>query len=169
MSCGEILRMPEVIANTSPIQYLFQLGLLDLLPELYGEVFVPEGVVLELRSGVDRGVSLPDLNVLSWLRIRKARSAAVLPLAAGLGAGEREVLALALEIEDPLVILDDSLARRFAHRLSLPLTGTLGLLLKAKQRRRIESIKPYLDRLESLRFRLDLSTRSSVLALAQEG
>jgi predicted nucleic acid-binding protein len=160
--------MPEVIANTSPIQYLFQLGLLNILPELYGEVFVPDGVILELRSGVNRGVSLPDLDSLSWLRIRKARSAAVLILAAGLGVGEREVLALALEIEDPLVILDDSLARRFAQRLSLPLTGTLGLLLKAKQRGRIESVKPYLDRLESLRFRLDLSTRSSVLALAQE-
>ncbi|MEA2560727.1 MAG: hypothetical protein QOH06_2231 [Acidobacteriota bacterium] len=161
--------MPEVIANTSPIQYLFQLGILDLLPELYGEVFVPEGVILELRSGVNRGVLLPDLDSLSWLRIRKARSAAVLPLAAGLGAGEREVLALALEIEDSLVILDDSLARRFAQRLSLPLTGTLGLLLKAKQRRRVESVKPYLDRLESLGFRLDSSTRSNVLALAQEG
>lgn len=161
--------MPEVIANTSPIQYLFQLGLLDLLPELYGEVFVPDGVVLELRSGVDRGVSLPDLDSLGWLRIRKARSAPVLILAAGMGAGEREVLALALEIDDPLVILDDSLARRFAQRLNLPLTGTLGLLLKAKQRGRIESVKPYLDRLESLRFRLDPSTRSSVLALAQEG
>ncbi|MFL6197697.1 MAG: DUF3368 domain-containing protein [Thermoanaerobaculia bacterium] len=161
--------MPEVIANTSPLQYLFQLGLLDLLPELYGEVSVPEGVVLELRSGVDRGVSLPELDGLSWLRIRKARSAPVLILAAGMGAGEREVLALALEIENPLVILDDSLARRFAQRLNLPLTGTLGLLLKAKERRWIESVEPYLDRLESLRFRLDASTRSSVLTLAGEG
>ena len=160
--------MPEVIANTSPLQYLFQLGLLDLLPELYAEVVVPEGVILELRSGVERGVSLPDLDSLSWLRIRKPRSEAVLPLAAGMGAGERQVLALALESKDPLIILDDSLARRFAQRLSIPLTGTLGLLLKAKQRRRIESVKPYLDRLESLGFRLDRSTRSSVLTLAQE-
>jgi len=47
--------MPEVITNTSPLQYLFQLDLLDLLPQLYQEVLVPEGVVRELRSGVDRG------------------------------------------------------------------------------------------------------------------
>ncbi len=33
--------MPEIISNTSPIQYLFQLGLLDLLPRLYGRVLVP--------------------------------------------------------------------------------------------------------------------------------
>lgn len=160
--------MPEVIVNTSPLQYLFQLGLLDVLPQLYGEVLAPEGVVRELRSGIDRGVSLPDLDSLEWLRIRQVRSAAVLPLAAGLGSGEREVLALALESGDALVILDDSLARRFAQRLRLTSTGTLGLLLRAKQVGRIEFIKPHIAHLELLGFRLDASTRSSVLSLAGE-
>lgn len=160
--------MPEVIVNTSPLQYLFQLGLLDLLPRLYGEVMAPEGVIRELRSGIDRGVSLPDLDSLDWLRIRQVRSAAVLPLAAGLGIGEREVLALALESRDALVILDDSLARRFAQRLRLASTGTLGLLLKAKQVGRIEFIKPQIAHLELLGFRLDASTRSGVLRLAGE-
>ncbi len=160
--------MPEVIVNTSPLQYLFQVDLLDLLPELYGEVLIPEGVVAELRSGIKRGVVLPDLTSLTWLRARGTRSATVLPLAAGLGLGEREVLALALEMDDPLVILDDGLARRFAQRLRLRLTGTLGLLLKAKQLGRIESIRPYVDRLEALGFRLDPVTRGSVLLLANE-
>lgn len=160
--------MPEVIANTSPLQYLFQLDLLDLLPQLYEEVLVPEGVVRELRSGVDRGVPLPDLRSLSWLRIRNVKNTAVLPLVAGLGLGEREVLALALELDSPLVVLDDALARRFAQRLNLALTGTLGLLLRAKQCGRIERIRPYLDRLEALRFRLDSSTRAGVLELAEE-
>jgi len=160
--------MPEVIANTSPLQYLFQLDLLDFLPHLYGEVLVPEGVVRELRSGVDRGVPLPDLRSFAWLRVCKVKGAAVLPLAVGLGLGEREVLALALELDSPLVILDDALARRFAQRLDLPLTGTLGLLLKAKQQGRIDGVRPYLDRLEALRFRLDAATRASVLALAYE-
>ena len=161
--------MPEVITNTSPLQYLFQLDLLDLLPQLYQEVLVPEGVVRELRSGVDRGVSLPDFSSLTWLRVRKVRSAAVLPLAAGLGLGEREVLGLALELDSPLVILDDAVARRFARRLNLPLTGTLGLLLKAKQCGRIDQVGPYLDRLEALRFRLDATTRAGILELANEG
>ena len=160
--------MPEVVANTSPIQYLFQLGLLDCLPQLYGVVFIPEAVAQELRNGFARGVPLPDLRSLSWLRACTVKSRAVLPLAAGLGAGEREVLALALELERPLVILDDGLARRFAQRLRLPLTGTLGLLLKAKQNRTIERMAPYLARLEALGFRLDASTRADVLELAGE-
>ncbi len=160
--------MPEVIADTSPLQYLFQLDILDFLPRLYGEVLVPEGVVRELRSGMDRGVPLPDLRSLTWIRICRVKGAAVLPLVAGLGMGEREVLALALEREAPLVILDDALARRFAQRQDLPLTGTLGLLLKAKQQGRIDKVRPYLDRLEALRFRLDASTRVGVLELAHE-
>ena len=160
--------MPEVIANTSPIQYLYQLDLLDFLPQLYGEVLVPEGVVRELQNGARLGVSLPNITSLSWLRTRSVKSAPVLPLAAGLGAGEREVLALAVEVDSPLVILDDALARRFAQRLNLPLTGTLGLLLKAKQQKRIERVGPYLRRLEALRFRLDASTRGAVLELANE-
>ncbi len=155
--------MPEVIADTSPLQYLFQLGLLQLLPEFYGEVLVLRGVALEVRSGAARGVALPDLESLSWLRVCEVQSTAVLALAAGLGKGEREVLALAVERADPLVILD-----RFAVRLRLPLTGTMGLLLKAKQAGRIEAIRPYLDRLEALRFRLDGATRTSVLGLAEE-
>jgi predicted nucleic acid-binding protein len=160
--------MPEVIANTSPLQYLFQLGLLQLLPDFYAEVSVPAGVVQEVHSGITRGVALPDLDSLPWLRICEARNAALLPLAVSLGAGEREVLALAVERVDPLVILDDALARRFAVRLRLRLTGTLGLLLKAKETGRIESVRPYLDRLEDLSFRLDGATRRSVLTLANE-
>lgn len=95
-------------------------------------------------------------------------NAALLPLVPDLGAGEREVLALALERSNPLVILDDGLARRFAQRLEIALTGTLGLLLKAKQVGRVERIEPLLDRLEALNFRLDPETRAHVLRVAGE-
>jgi predicted nucleic acid-binding protein len=160
--------MPEAIADTSPLQYLFQLDLLDLLPALYQQVLIPEAVVREIAAGRSRGVALPTLESLAWIRIRMVGSAAVLPMVTDLGAGEREVLALAVELAHPLVILDDALARRFARRLEIPLTGTLGLLLKAKQIARIERVVPYLDRLEDLNFRLDMTTRASVLKLAGE-
>ena len=160
--------MPEAIADTSPLQYLFQLDLLDLLPSLYGQVLVPEAVARELAAGRTRGVSLPDLKDLSWITTRRIASARVLLMAPDLDAGEREVLALAVEISDPLVILDDALARRFARRLELPLTGTLGLLLKAKQIGKIGQIKPVLEKLDNLGFRLDERTRASVLEIAGE-
>ena len=160
--------MREVISNTSPLQYLYQLDLLDLLPALYGEVLVPAGVVSEIAAGCSRGVSLPHLEALPWLHVCEVGTPALLSLIPDLGAGEREVLALALEKPGALVILDDSQARRLAERLELGLTGTLGLLLKAKQIGRIDRVRPYISRLESLNFRLDDLTRLNILKLAGE-
>jgi predicted nucleic acid-binding protein len=116
--------MPEVIVDTSPLQYLHQLGLLDLLPELYGKVLIPESVVREIAAGHGLGVALPELKTLGWIEVREVSGLSVLPLVSDLGAGEREVLALALEAADPLVVLDDALARRVAKRLELRMTGT---------------------------------------------
>ncbi|HEY4563726.1 MAG TPA: DUF3368 domain-containing protein [Thermoanaerobaculia bacterium] len=125
-------------------------------------------MVREIAAGRALGVALPELNTLPWIKVRRVAGLAVLPLVSDLGAGEREVLALALEADQPLVVLDDALARRVARRLDLALTGTLGLLLKAKQAGRIARLEPLLDRLEALNFRLDPDTRLSVLRLAGE-
>lgn len=130
---------------------------------------MPEAVVREIAVGRTRGVDLPNLDVLPWVIVRRVEGRAILPLVSDLGAGEREVLALALERTHPLVILDDFLARRVAQRLELTMTGTLGLLLKGKQSGRIDRLEPLLNQLEDLRFRLDTATRALVLKLAGEG
>ena len=58
--------MAETICNTSPLQYLFQVDLLNLLPSLYGEVIVPEAVLVEIADGRRQGVVLPDIESLPW-------------------------------------------------------------------------------------------------------
>jgi len=87
--------VPEVISNTSPLQYLHQTGCLGFLPSLYSEVIVPVGVVRELTVGRDLGTDLPIVEKLPWVRVRGVSNERLLPLAADLGQGEREVLALA--------------------------------------------------------------------------
>ncbi len=89
--------MPELICNTSPLQYLHQIGLLNVLPSLVKEVLVPPAVVCELEAGKVLGVELPDLSSEKWVVVRGPASKAALPLVTDLGAGESEVLALALE------------------------------------------------------------------------
>jgi predicted nucleic acid-binding protein len=158
----------EVISNTSPLQYLFQAELLDLLPALYGTIVVPGGVAAELAEGRVRGIALPDPTLLPWAHVRVTPNAALLQLAADLDRGEREVIAIAKQAADPLAILDDGLARRYARLLGIPFTGTLGVLLKAKSAGRLALVSPVLDRLESLRFRFDPETRAAVLRLANE-
>lgn len=161
--------MPEtVISDTTPLQYLHQLGCLELLPTFYGSLMVPEGVVAELAVGRAQGVFLPDLHTLSWLHIQPAPHLPILPLAADLGRGERETLALAVEHPGALALLDDGLARQFARHLGVAFTGTLGILLKAKQQGHVAAVQPRLDQLQRLGFWLDASTRASVLRLAGE-
>ena len=160
--------MPVVICNTSPIQYLYQADLLELLPTLAGQVYVPEAVVAELQEGQRRNVLLPALEDLSWLIVRPVRDRTLLPLVTHLGDGEKEVLALGLETQDPLLLLDDRDARRYAQTLGLEITGTLGLLLRAKERGILGAVRPVLDRLQALRFRLNAKTRQMVLKRAGE-
>ncbi|MEQ8957799.1 MAG: hypothetical protein RLP02_07755 [Coleofasciculus sp. C2-GNP5-27] len=62
--------MPEVITDTSPIQYLYQTNLLNLLPSLYNQIIMPQGVAEELAQGRSLGVALPEPGLLSWITIR---------------------------------------------------------------------------------------------------
>ena len=160
--------MPVVICDTSPIQYLYQIDFLELLPTLAGQVYVPEAVAAELKEGRRRNVLLPALEDLSWLIVRPVRDRTLLPLVTHLGDGEKEVLALGLETQDALLLLDDRDARRYAQTLELEISGTLGLLLRAKERGILDAVQPVLDRLQALRFRLNTRTRQMVLKRAGE-
>lgn len=160
--------MPEVISDTSPLQYLFQTDRLDLLPALYGRVLVPGGVAEEIQRGRELGVVLPELSVLDWIQIESVTELPVKLLAADLGLGEREVLGLAKSRPDSLAVLDDALARRHARLLGVSFTGTLGILLKAKAVGLLESVAPVVTQLTQLGFRLDPTTQRAVLRLAEE-
>ncbi|MGA2936559.1 MAG: DUF3368 domain-containing protein [Syntrophobacteraceae bacterium] len=160
--------MPDVICNTSPIQYLYQANFLHILHELYGLIAIPVGVFTELDAGRISGISLPDVKSLSWLSVRYVREQTLLQMVSGLGAGEKQVLALALENPGSLAILDDLMARRYASFLGIRFTGTLGILLKAKEKRLLQAVAPVLGQLEALHFRLDPKTPDAVLKLAKE-
>jgi len=160
--------LSEVICNTSPLQYLYQLGMLHVFQALAGRIIVPPAVVHELAVGRAQGVSLPDPTVLEWITVRPPASTAVLPLVMDLGPGETEVLALALESTDAIVILDDALARQMATALAIRFRGSLGLLLDAKQAGLVSAIAPLLDQLQALGFHLNAETRKLILGLASE-
>lgn len=159
--------MTEIVVDTTPLQYLHQLGLLRLLDALFTRVIVPEGVAAELDVGRAAAADVPDVRRLGWVEVRLPRSL-VHTFTDRLGRGEREVLALVLEIPGALAVLDDGEARREAMKLGLDLTGTVGILARARRAGLIESVKPLLDRLEELRFRLDPVTRRDALELAGE-
>jgi predicted nucleic acid-binding protein len=85
-----------------------------------------------------------------------------------LDRGEAEVLALALEQQADLVILDERLARHHARRLGLPLTGTLGVLLRAKQQGLVPSVRILVDELQRSGIWLSARVVDEALSLAGE-
>jgi len=161
--------MPElVISNTSPLFYLHRLRRLDLLQKLYGRITVPAAVVNELKAGRDQGEEAPDVAHYDWIEVRPVRVPELIRLITDLGPGEAEVLALALEEAGSLVILDDHLAREVAKLQNVRITGTAGVLLKAKQEGPISAVAPLLDQLTQLDFRLGDAVKASLLRLVQE-
>jgi len=161
--------LPDLICDTSVIQYLHQLRHLQLLRKLADRIIIPPAVADELSAGRALGIDLPDLSEVLWLDVQKPVSVAALPLINDLGPGETQVLMLALELEGVIAVLDDRLAREIAKTLELKYTGTLGILLDAKRTGYITEVSPLLDQLEALRFRIAPSTRQLILELADEG
>lgn len=160
--------MPEIISDTSALQYLHQADHLNLLRLLYGRIVVPEAVAAEITEGRALGYSLPELSTLEWVQIEPVVGRRLLALATDLGKGEREVLGLATERPEATALLDDGLARRVADHLGISFTGTLGVLLRAKAEGHLDRVKPIVDRLQSLGFHLDDTTRAAILELAGE-
>jgi predicted nucleic acid-binding protein len=160
--------VPDVISDTSVVQYFFQVGLLDLLFTLYQEIAIPEAVASELAEGRLHGIDLPDAESMSRFNVLRVSVPQPILGLKSLGRGEREVLALALISPAALVLLDDAVARQHARTLGLRFTGTLGILLKAKQAGLLIEIGSILDKLESKGFRLDKKTRAAMVKLAEE-
>ena len=160
--------MHEAICDTSPIQYLHQIGFLHLLAEFYTRTIAPPAVADELERGRAIGIDLPDVRALPWLTIQVPEGLDKVPSAADLGAGEKEVLALGTQVPGAVVILDERLGRLHAEALKLTFTGTLGILLRAKVEGRIPRIEPLLEHLGRLGFRLSAKTHAAVLRQAGE-
>lgn len=161
--------MPElIISNTSPLFYLYRLGHLELLQKLYGHIVIPEAVVDELEAGREQGEEVPNITKYDWIEVRSCHVPRLVQLITDFGAGEAQVLALALEEPNSLVILDERLAREVANLQNLHVTGTAGVILKAKQMGFISAVRPLLDRLLQLDFRLSDAVTVTILKLAQE-
>ena len=122
-----------VIADTSPINYLVIIQQADLLPHLFGQVFIPPAVWDELN---DPDTPAPVRAWLSqcpsWLQVQPLRSPPDVQLD-DLDEGEREAIALAEELHADEILIDELSARKEAARRKLSFIGTLGILRRAAQ------------------------------------
>ena len=157
-----------VVSNTSPLLYLYQVGHLDLLRELYGRIRIPSAVRMELQAGAKQGVAVPDASALEWIDEQVLTDRILLPAVVDLGPGEAEAIALALSFPDSLLILDDRLGRRIARLSGVTYTGTLGVLLKAQQVGLLPSVAPVIEQLRETTMHLTPELIEMVLKDAGE-
>ena len=132
--------MLKIVSNTTPILSLLSVDRLDLLGKIYGRVFIPHGVYQEIERGKDKHF-YTDLTQLSYIEILKIQNPEPLAYLKDLDMGEAETIVLANELKADLVIIDEKLGRYWAESFGHKITGTLGLLVKAKKTGLINHVK----------------------------
>ena len=134
-----------IISDTSPLMNLAVVGYLELLHELYDAVIIPEAVWSELSKLSSQHPEVATVT-LSWLERQSVTSRAVVDaLQAELDLGEAEAIALAVEKQADLLLIDERRGRQVATRMGLTYVGLMGILLKAKRDGFLPEVKPVLD------------------------
>jgi len=143
--------MALVISDSSILIHLAAIGRLDLLQVFFQRVTVPPAVwreVVEQGGGRAGAAQVAQARQAGWISVAEPTDTTLLRLLRrDLDDGEAEAIALGLERGSGLLLVDESDAREIADLYDLPKTGSIGLLIRAKQEGIIELLRPELDRL----------------------
>lgn len=160
--------MPHVprtlIVNTSPLVLLHAINQLELLHKLAGDVSIPVAVLEELKAGAGHDTCYERVRALDWIRVEKAFQLTDEIVRWDLGAGEAEVLALGIARPESTVVIDDLVGRRSARSLGIKVTGTIGIVLAAKQLGLLDRARPMIEELVNHPLYID----AEILARAAE-
>ena len=161
--------MRRVIVNSTPLIVLCNVGRLEILRTLYTEITIPEAVFAEVTKKEDSACQIVK-NSLDWIRVERILSPSDKKMyQAKLHDGEVEVMILAQEgTADDLVVIDDNAAKKTAKYLGLKVTGTIGVLLKAKREGIIPEIASVLEKMKKNGFYISESLEQLVLEQAGE-
>lgn len=163
-----MLKQP-LVCDTTLWLYLGRIQRIELLPDLYAPIYIPEMVLVELDMGRLLRSDTLDPRASPWVKsvIVTADDLARLPFNR-LGTGERAVIAYAYAHQTMVTGLDDLQARQLAESLGLHVVGIPGVLLRAKRAGLLAIVRPELDALVLQGFRLGANLYRAVLELAEE-
>ena len=144
-----------IISDTSCFIILTNINELDILHKVYQKILTTQEIAIEY------GEALPEWVEIVTVKDKYRQQL----LEMQIDKGESSAIALALETPDSTVILDDYKARKIAKQLGIIYTGTIGVIIKAKLKEIIPSIKPLLEKIKQTDFRL--SSEIELLALKE--
>ncbi|MFC2141085.1 DUF3368 domain-containing protein [Acidobacteriota bacterium] len=162
--------MPIVISNASPIINLAIIGRLNLLKTFWGKIYVPEAVWKEVVIDGEDKAEVAEIKKADWISVEKVKDQNLtLLLMQNLDKGEAEAIALAIEKNADIILLDETDAREAADIYRIEKTGVLGILLLAKLKNEIPNLKHEIEKLKTIAdFWLKDSLIQSVLREAGE-
>ncbi len=162
-----------VVSDASVLIALARIGHLDMLPTLFGKVFIPRAVAREIEVGGKDGSEL--FKQAEWIHIVDLRSLELTEKLSSphrnnvkLDKGEAQAIALALELDADYLLIDERRGRRVAESLGIDLIGVLGVLALAKRKGLLPEIRPALDALRRVGFRISDDLYRFVLEEADE-
>lgn len=151
-----------VVSDTSPLCYLLLIDLIEVLPQLFGRVIIPQRVRDELLAPaapqvVREWIAQPP----SWLEVQTITESINADLNQ-LDLGEQEAITLAVQLKADLILLDDLAARRIATQLQLEIVGLLGILGSAAEKEKVD-FSAAIKRLQHTTFRASAKLIQSLL------
>jgi predicted nucleic acid-binding protein len=147
-----------IISDTSCLILLDNIGELSILNKLFGNITTTSEVAGEFGKLLPPWIEIKEPNNKNYQSI----------IEASLDRGEASAIALAIELDNCLLIIDDLKGRKFAHQLGLTIIGTIGVIVDAKLAGIIPSIKPILSKIKSTNFRITEQLELLILKLAGE-
>jgi predicted nucleic acid-binding protein len=160
-----------VISDTTPILSLIKIDRLKILEELYKKIIIPKAVYDELIINIDYQDEIDIIKRCTFIQIENVEenlSVVLLQRELKLDRGESEAIVLAKNINADLIIIDERKARRIAKDVGLKVTGTLGILVEAKQQGLIKELKSLLDELMDNNIRISRKLYMDILNLVEE-
>ena len=158
-----------VVSNAGPLIALARIEKTEFLPQLYGDIVIPPAVREEVIGTDKERKGAETLASAEWLHtVPVSNQMGVTFLRERLDAGESEAIVLALELGADFLLIDEAPGRKRADARGIPLTGTLGVLLFAKEQRLIDTVAPVLDQLVHAGFRMGEDLYREILRLAGE-
>jgi len=153
-----MLEKQVIISDTSCLILLDKIDELHLLNKIYGELWTTQEVAQEFLKPLPKWIIIKAVLDEKYQKLLETQ----------IDLGEASAIALAVETENSLLLLDDLKARKLAKSLDLKITGTLGVINKAKELDLIPKIKPLIDKLLQTDFRISENLINELLKINNE-
>ena len=152
-----------IIGDSSALVALAVVNQLELLEKLYDNLYIPQAVFDEVTQ-----IGKPQSNKLRQFLQSKVKQVALTLTQLGLGLGELEAITLYKKLDADVLLIDDNRAKKYASLNGVKVIGSLGILVKAKEKGHIERVKPFLDEIQKSEVYISKKLIEKVLEICGE-